>query len=986
MMVGDRLLAIAVVAVSILNCHSSAAADGQRSDVSVGPLSPEASVRAIRVHPGFSVELVAAEPMVQDPVAFEWGADGKLWVVEMGDYPLGLDGNESPGGRVKILEDTDGDGRYDKATVFLDKLNKPTGILPWEKGVLITAAPEIIYAVDTDGDGRADRREVLYSGFREGNPQHRVNGLVRGLDNWIYCANGDSGGIITSTKTGRKVSIGGRDFRIRPSTGEIETEAGSTQFLRSRDDWGDWFGNSNSNPLWQYVLEERYLRRNPLAFVAERRHDVSIHPGASRVFPISRTLRRFNDFATANHFTSACSAIVYRDELFGPGFEGNSFVSEPVHNLVHREIMRREGILFTSRRADEEQNSEFLASPENTFRPTMLKVGPDGALYVAAMCRKVIEHPEYIPKNLQRGLEFRAGSELGRIYRVFPAGKKLDPVPNLAAVGTAALVAALESPHAWQRDTAQQLLVERKDTSAVARLEVLAREGKRPQGRLQALCCLEGLGALKADFVAKSLTDPAWGVRRYAVRLAEPFLAHNADLQRKVLACANDADEEVQLQVAYTLGQWNDRAAADALSRLALQHGHDPFFVTGLMSSLNRENVDLVLTQILSGHQGDVPESLIGRLLNAAVLLESNRALATAFSAATSQNLLATDRGIVLLRLGAIWQSLGRMGKSFDRLKSEATPELRAALNQMEVILADARNRLENISEPDAVRIAAAKVMGLREREMQLDVKALAETLVPQNSTAVQIAAIDGLGALKRDEVPGLLLKGWKSHGPAVRDRIVEVLLRREAWSRALLDAVDKRTVIASEVETVRWQEMLNDSEPRRQRRIEKILAGLIDPNRRKLLDRYRAALPRAGDLERGKAIFVKTCATCHKLGGVGQNVGPDLASRKDKSPDSLLVALLDPNRSVEPKYVAYVAVTSDGRSYNGILADESAAGLALVGAKGERVELRRSQIEELTSTGRSLMPQGLEKDLSPQAIADVIAYIQGFDARGPGR
>ena len=179
-------------------------------------------------------------------------------------------GRENRAARSSCLEDTDGDGRYDKRTVFADQLNFPNGIFPWGKGVLVTAAPDILYLADTDSDGRADKREVLYTGFREGNQQHRPNGLVRGLDNWIYCAGGgDSAGLVPSTKTGKKTNIGNRDFRIRPETGEIAIEFGTTQFLRSRDDWGDWFGNHNANPMWQFVLEERYLRRNPLAFGAQ---------------------------------------------------------------------------------------------------------------------------------------------------------------------------------------------------------------------------------------------------------------------------------------------------------------------------------------------------------------------------------------------------------------------------------------------------------------------------------------------------------------------------------------------------------------------------------------------------------------------------------------------------------------------------------------------------------------------------------------------
>jgi len=475
-------------------------------------------------------------------------------------------------------------------------------------------------------------------------------------------------------------------------------------------------------------------------------------------------------------------------------------------------------------------------------------------------------------------------------------------------------------------------------------------------------------------------------VRKNAVRLAEPFLGKDAGIQEAVLRCVDDADAAVQLQTAYALGEWRDRRSAEALGRLALRHADDRYFITGVLSSLDRENIDQVLARILSDPRANVPENLMRGLLNAAVMLKSDRALATALSTVTRPEALQADRAVTFLRLAAIGHSLGRMGKSFDRLETEATPEIRPAIRQIDAVLEDARNQLNDPHAPDGLRVAAVNVLGLRERDVARDIAALAATLVPQNSAALQIAAVDRLGELRSEEVPGLLLRGWKSHRPAIRDRIVENLLRRNYWTRVFLDAVEKRSVGAGEVEMVRWQEIVRSSEPSEQKRAEKILAGLIDPNRQKAVQRYHSTLTLTGDAGRGKPLFVKHCATCHKLGDAGQNVGPDLASRKDKSPESLLIAVLDPNRNVEPKYVAYVAVTTGGRTYNGILADESANGLVLVGAKGERVELLRSQIEELTSTSKSLMPEGLEKDLSPQALADVIAYIQAFDKPAPSR
>ncbi len=329
------------------------------------PKSPQEALASFKLPKGLKVELVASEPLIQDPVAFDWGMDGSLWVVEMGDYPNGLDGQGQPGGCVKHLTDTNDDGVYDHAATFLKGLPFPTGIKVWREGVLITAAPKILFAEDTNGDGIADNVKTLYEGFGEGNQQHRVNGLRWGLDNWLYVGNGDSGGEIRSTKTNAKVDTRKRDLRIQPDLGLVEAISGNTQFGLCRDDWGNWFGGNNSNPMWHYVLDQRYLDRNPYVVPPETKVMVANQPGAAPVFPISRTLNRFNDFHTANRFTSACSPIIYRDELLGEDYAGNAFICEPVHNLVHREIMKQEGVTFKSQRARRNKPPSF--SPPTTI-------------------------------------------------------------------------------------------------------------------------------------------------------------------------------------------------------------------------------------------------------------------------------------------------------------------------------------------------------------------------------------------------------------------------------------------------------------------------------------------------------------------------------------------------------------------------------------------------------------------------------------------
>ncbi|MDQ3623652.1 MAG: FG-GAP-like repeat-containing protein, partial [Verrucomicrobiota bacterium] len=401
------------------------------------PKSPEESLACLRARPGFKAELVAAEPLVVDPIAFEWDARGRLWVVEMRDYPLGMDGKGKPGGVIKVLEDTNADGRYDAATPFLEGLPFPTGVMPWRNGVLVAATPDLFYAEDTDGDGRADARRVLFTGFKEGNQQHRFNGFEYGLDNWICCANGDSGGTVRSIATGATLNLSGRDFRFRPDTGEMQAIEGQAQYGRRCDDWGNWFGNNNPTWLWHYPIPERYLARNPQLVVKSLKRVLANYPEPTRVFPLSVPPIRFNQPQSLNHVTSACSAAPYRDDLFGPEFATSVFISEPVHNVVHREVLAPEGVSFKSQRAADERDSEFLASTDNWFRPTMLKTGPDGALYIADMYRFVLEHPEWIAPEAQARLDLRAGEDKGRIYRVVPEKSAHRPIPNLAKLETA---------------------------------------------------------------------------------------------------------------------------------------------------------------------------------------------------------------------------------------------------------------------------------------------------------------------------------------------------------------------------------------------------------------------------------------------------------------------------------------------------------------------------------------------------------------------
>ncbi len=971
-----RLISLTLTILSAIPVHA------QPFKMEPGPKSPADSLACIKTRPGFKVELMVSEPLVQSPIAFAWGPDGKFWVVEMGDYPLGVDGKGKPGGKIKYLEKTKPDGPYDKMTVFMGGLGFPTGVFPYKNGVLVTCAPDIFFA-EVGKDGKATKKKVLFTGFKEGNQQHRVNGLVWGIDNWIYGANGDSGGVIVSLKTGEKVDIRGRDFRLKPDTGEFEAVSGQSQFGRCRDDWGNWFGNNNSNPMFHYVLEDRYLKRNPYVLYPDVRVQVPVKPGAQQVFPISKPMPRFNTPGALNHFTSACSTIIYRDTLFGKQFEGNMFVSEPVHNLIHREIMKPKGVTFTSQRADDEQTSEFLASSDNWFRPAMIQVGPDGALWIADMYRYVIEHPEWIPKDWQKKLDLRAGHERGRIYRVVPVDKKPREIVRLDKLKLEELVAQLESPSGWVRDTVQQMLIHSPGDTQVLheRLAKLASTTKLPQARLHAMYIDDEAGNRMAISFGSALTDPHPAVRKHAIDVMIYYglrLQGNANI---ISNLARDRDSQVRQQLGYIFDEMllspkMRTTFMPIFVDLLCDAVDEPYVLAACLSSINKDSCNDFLKTLL--RQRQIPSPILPALGN----------LVKNLGTAEDLNLL------LLAKLGnekrpPTLTSILELGKILDSFDI-SSPQARASLPIATL------NILEKKSKPihaEARKVAASPKASIKEKlgairllacglgDDREDQKLLARYLIPQTPNEVQFAVIKQFGRSTDPRVPNLLLAPWKGYSPPLRNQVLDTLFTWPVWTTLLLEKVKTNQVPASEIDAFRRQRFLQHPNPNIRARAQAIFATASDPNRGRVVDLYWLQMPDKGDAARGAKLFAKTCAACHKLGGVGQNVGPDLMSVGDKSPQGLLTAMLDPNRAVETRYINYVASTKKGLTYTGILSAETSTTITLTANDGKVHQLLRIELEDLSSTGKSMMPEGLEKDLTPRDAADLIAHVRAVIA-----
>ncbi len=744
------------------------------------PKSPEESLKCMVPRPGFTVELVAAEPLIESPVAYEWDSRGRLWVVEMRDYPLGMDGKGKPGGRIKILTDENGDGRYDKAVTFAEDLPFPTGVFPIGLGAIVAAVPDILFLADEDGDGRAELRNVVFTGFKPGNQQHRMNGFEWGLDGWIYGGNGDSGGKITrGDGKGEAVNISYRDFRFSPGGEKFEPESGQVQFGRRRDDWGNWFGNNNSTWLWHYTVEDRYLRRNPKLAVKSVKQSLANGPEGQRVFtayPLEASPTRMNQPQSLGFTTSACSPTPYRDDLFGPEFATSVFISEPMYNVVHREVLEPNGATFTSHRAADEKDREFLASTDQWFRPTMLKTGPDGALYVADMHRFILEHPEWIAPETQSRVDLRAGADKGRIFRVFPTDKRPRQIPDLSKLQGVALAAAMDSPSGWQRDTVQRLIraegkgadTDEEFRKLIGHFVRLAAEAKDPKVRVQAIAAMP---FFRGPPLAKALRDPHPQVRARAIRAVEfamPHASRREELEA-ILLCERDPDFIVRRQLAFTLGDFwreSDEMSAmvlAALERLAAREGNNEQMRIAILSSLK-------------------PDDALFAKLNAAPLAP-----------------------------------------------------------------------------------AQAKTLNLP---------------------------------------------------PA-------------------------------------------------------------SPDRAKVLASYAKVAGLKGDPARGHEFFKTQCALCHRLKGEGNDVGPDLGMVTDKPDDWLLIALLDPNAAIEARYQAVTLQLKSGAELAGLISAETGNNVTLRLPGGAEQAVLRDDIASQKSLGKSLMPEGLEAALDPQAVADLLAWLR---------
>ncbi len=927
-------------------------------------------------------------------------------------------------GRLKRLVDEDGDGRMDRAEVWADRLPPCHGVVAARDGVIVVCRPDILFLADRDGDGRAEVRETLFTGFAITLFERSMNNPRWSVDNWIYVSAGNKGGTITGPRLAKSVTLGATDFRFKADGTAIEPVTGHNYtFGQTMTDWGDRFLISTRSPtLYAVPLPHRYLARNPYVpspgSVADAGGDGRAYPSSQpHPWRLERSQKaewakyygdRYGEAESAanGHLTSACGQLFYRAATLPAGYHGNHFCCEPSQNLIRRSLVERDGLRFTSRRAKGEEKSEFLTSSDQWFRPTNLMLGPDGAIYIVDMYREIIEDYSAIPRYLQQQYGLNEGSSHGRLWRIVSAKAASQHKVAVGEKSTAELVAELNNANAWHRQTAQRLLVERGDKAGVGLLATLARSAKTPQARLHALHTLQGLGALEAGVVQSLLTDEHFALRMHALKLAERWLDEQPALLADALAMTDDEDVRVRLQLALSLGESKDPRVSETLRELAVRDGGEEWMRAAIFSSVvNSSHALLAAITNESGESGESRRLLkglsaiagarhkdaeLGGLLTAVATIEGKD------GAQLQQECL---NGLLEgLRRGKARPLESRDGQqALGRLLASSSGEVRSAALRvagavklsesplMQQALASAAKEALDEDRPVAARRAAVALLASAPyATLAPTAKRLLDSRVPLD---VQLAAVAALSSADDPAVASALLANWSGFTPKVQSAVIEAVFARTNRLPSLLDALERGKVAPGSLGALQRVQLLENGDAQLRKRATALLSKQVPQKNRELMAKYQAALSGARDATRGQAAFERVCAKCHRIAGKGSQVGPDLAAAQNRADDAFLIEILQPSAKITSGFRSYVVADTSGRVFTGVLAAETATSITLRSAKSTATEggadavleqtILRKDIEAVKASDESLMPGDLEKEVSPQDVADVIAYLR---------
>ncbi len=917
------------------------AADAQHDPAKTPPLPPAEAEKKFTVPPGFEVRLFAAEPDVVNPVGMAWDERGRLWVLELYEYPLGAPKGAKPRDRVKILEDTDGDGRADKVKVFADGLNLATGLLLGHGGAFVGQAPDLLFLQDADGDDVADRRTVLLTGFGLQDTHELLNGFTWGPDGWLYMTHG----VFTHSNV--------RDPN-NPKDEGVKLNAAVARYHPVKKKF-EVFADGTSNP-WGVDFD-----RLGNAFVSACVIDHLFHvaPGAVYVRQAGTPLQPYGydllpSIVDHKHFRAAyCGVLVYQGDQYPAEYRGTVLVGNIHGNSVNRDRLTPRGATFTA-----SAEKDFLLGNDGWFRPVSIQVGPDGAVWIADWYDK---YPCYQNARAAPGDIDRAH---GRIWRVVhkdaPVRRHAEDLRKRASAG---LIELLQHPNAWQRRTAQRLLSERRDQNAGPGLHDLARKGPNLEARLAALWTLHGAGLLSIQDIDDFAGDPDPAIRRWAIQLA----GEEGRGGETVLLASRDPDPTVLLGVAVAARRIGPEAlpalvalaenpvvATDPILPFMVWRAAEPLVADdpkGFLRALREVKTPVLVRKTMRR----ISDAGTVEGVNAAV--EYLAGLEGPLAAAALDGLLEGQKGRLVMP--TVETPLERLIAGPDPQAAERARRLAALWGDRAASAA----MLRLVADPRAAE--AERLQGIRvARELKTGAArdALVAALGDSSAPLVQ-EAIRALGEVGGD-VAGEIVSRWKGYAFETRRVAADVLASRPSWAAALVKAVEGKIVDPAEISLSARRTLAQFEDAALRASVEKALGRYRESpaEKAKLIEaKKRVVLGGPVDFAAGHAAAKKACLNCHKLHGEGGDVGPDITGVGRSTLDALLANVIDPNQLVGKGYENVTVKTKDDRVIAGRLVEETPDRITLANAE-KRETILKAQIADRRESELSVMPEGLEQ------------------------
>jgi putative membrane-bound dehydrogenase-like protein len=968
------------------------------------PLSPQESMKHISTPVDFKVELFVSEPQIGKAICMNWDERGRLWVAETVDYPNEKQPMGGGRDRIRICEDTDGDGKADKFTVFAEKLSIPTSMCFANGGVIVAQAPEMLFLKDTNGDDVADEKKVLFTGFSTADTHAGPSNLTYGFDNWIYAMIGYAG---------FRGHVGGEDVSFRQGFFRFKSDGSKIEFLRSVNNnaWGVGFSEdgqlfgstANGCPSVHLPIPNRYYER----VRGWSSSVLQMISSSNKIDPIRENVRMVDHHGG---FTAGAGSALYTARRYPKEYWNRTqFVCEPTASIVATFQLFPDGASYRS------HNSwNLFASDDEWTAPIMAEVGPDGCVWVLDWYNIIVQHNP-TPRGFKTGKGAAYETPLrdkkhARVYRIVPVKGAEPPKQSLKDATPEQLVATLKNDNLFWRRHAQRLLVERGNKDVVPALVKLVEDKSVDEiglnvGAIHAIWTLKGLGALNGtEFSDASRNAPkiiqpavqhASPAVRYAILRALPndstIAAWSAIVNEKdprlvaaVLLAISDSAPNSLIQPYLYLARHSellaDRwtydaavAAASTYSRSVLVRaaqakdaspGRLPSLLTQVAEHFARSNTDdeaikAILTSLAKGKANTKP--IVAGLIKG--WPKGKPANLDAEADAALVALLQSGKPEDQANLIALASRLG--SKKLDEFAATAAKGLMKAV---------ADSALD-----ENARLAAVKQLMEIRRDDPASIKGVIELIDAKTPSTLAAGLINALGTSEADALGEQLSAKMNQFTPTVRTAALATLLRRPNWTKAVLASVEKGKTSWDDFALDQKQALASHPDSSIASLAKKMLArggGLPNADRVKVVESFASMISQKANATNGKAVYKKHCSVCHKHSGEGGDVGPDLTGMAVHPKEELLVHLLDPSRSVEGNFRAFTVAMEDGRVLNGLLASETKTSIELVDAQAKKHTLLREEIEKLIASNKSLMPDGFEKQCTQQELLDLLEFM----------